>query len=85
MAVHGLIITDWLLLQGLLSDAFFVAYAAPDNSVYFGNWGRGLVKVKNDSIKTYYINNTGIAGDPKDSKELVVSVLVLTQKVIYGQ
>jgi len=57
----------------LISNAFHVVYAAPDNSVYFGAWGQGFIKVKNDSIQTYYLANTGMEGIDIDPKFLVVS------------
>jgi ligand-binding sensor domain-containing protein len=59
--------------SGLLSNAFFVTYAAPNNSIYIGNWGRGFVKVKDDSVETFYYN-TGLKGsDQRDSSYAVMS------------
>jgi ligand-binding sensor domain-containing protein len=58
---------------GLISNAFHVVYAAPDNSIYFGAWGQGFIKVKNDSTQTFYLANTGMVGINSSPDFLVVS------------
>jgi hypothetical protein len=46
----------------LTSNDFHVVYAAPDNFIYFGNWGQGYTKVNSDSIVNYYSAKTGMKG-----------------------
>ncbi len=59
----------------LLSNFFFVVYAAPDNSVDLGSWGRGYINIKDNNISNYYINNTGMKGtnDNTDASFLVIT------------
>ena len=64
----------------LLSNYFFVVYMAPDNSVYFGNWGRGFIRIKNDIISNYYLSNTGMLGTQKTPNYLVVSGFAVDSK-----
>jgi ligand-binding sensor domain-containing protein len=57
---------------------YFVVFAAPDNSIYFGSWGVGYIKFMNDSISTYFSYNTGMKGTgnkgtDKDPEYLVIS------------
>ncbi len=64
---------------GLLTNSFHIVYSAPDNSTYFGNWGRGYIKIQNNNISTYY-NNTGMQGILKDPKFLVTTGLGVDSK-----
>jgi len=58
----------------LLSDAFHKVSVGNDNSVYFANWGRGFIKIKNDStIQSYSTTNTPLIGTVKDPTYLVVA------------
>ncbi|MDR3627073.1 MAG: two-component regulator propeller domain-containing protein [Ignavibacteriaceae bacterium] len=56
---------------GLLSNAFYTAYAAPDNSIYMGNWGAGFAKINGDSIQSFY-SNTGLVGSQQGAPLYVV-------------
>ncbi len=56
-----------------ISNSFFVVYAAPDNSIDFGNWGRGFIHIKNNNISDYYLDSTGMKGINTDPKYLVIS------------
>ena len=58
---------------GLLSNAFHVVYAAPDNSIYFGNWGQGYIRIRNDSITTYTASSTGMTGIQNYPNYLVIT------------
>ncbi len=57
----------------LISNAFHVVYAAPDNSVYFGSWGKGYIRIRSDSISTFYLKGTGLKGINIDSNFVVIS------------
>jgi len=57
----------------LPSNSYHVAYASPNNVKYFGNWGRGFVEVKDNSITNYDVNNTGLVGIESDPNFLVIS------------
>ena len=46
----------------LFSNAYHIVYAAPDNTIYFGNWGQGFTTVSNDGTITNYKENTGMQG-----------------------
>ncbi|MCL5030577.1 MAG: hypothetical protein M1480_16315 [Bacteroidetes bacterium] len=64
---------------GLLTNSFHVVYSAPDNSTYFGNWGRGYIKIQNNSIATFYAN-TGMQGILTDTTFLVTTGLSVDSK-----
>lgn len=58
----------------LLSNALHNVSAGSDNSVYFASWGRGFVKVKNDStFQTYNVDNSPMIGTKKDPSYLVIT------------
>lgn len=57
----------------LPSNSYFVVYTAPDNTKYFGNWGRGFVKVTDKSITNFDVNNTDLVGIESDPSFLVIS------------
>ncbi len=65
-----------------LSNSFFLVYAAPDNSIDFGNWGRGFVNIKNNNFLNYYLNNTGMQGtnDAPIGKYLVITGFAVDSK-----
>ena len=65
----------------LLSNHFFVVYAATDNSIYFGNWGKGFVRIKNNVISNFFINNTGMQGiKDNPTSYLVISGFAVDSK-----
>ncbi len=49
-------------VPSLPSNAYYVAYAAPDNSVYLGSWGEGFIRIKDGVIKEYDTTGTGMQG-----------------------
>ena len=57
----------------LPSNSYNVVFAAPDNAKYFGNWGNGFVKVTDNSITNYDVNNTDLVGIESDPNFLVIS------------
>lgn len=56
----------------LLSNAYHIVYAAPDNSVFLSNWGRGVTVYKDGSFTNYYVNNTDMVGIPNATEFLVI-------------
>lgn len=51
----------------LLNNDYFSIYAAPDNTIYSGNWGQGFVRLKGEQIVRFDVNNTdmvGFSGNP---------------------
>lgn len=63
-------------LPMLLSNAFHNVYAAPDNSIYFMNWGKGFTRLKNKNFSNFYINNTDLVGIPAATSFLVIDDIV---------
>jgi len=59
-------------LPSLLSNSFHNVYAAPDNSVYFMNWGKGFVRLKNNNFSNFWIDNTDLVGIPNATQFLVI-------------
>ena len=57
----------------LPTNYFQVVYAAPDNTIYFGSWGKGFIKVINSNIEDFSIANTGMHGIQVDPSFLVIS------------
>jgi len=65
----------------LSSNAFFTVSTGNDNSVYFGNWGSGFLRLKNDSLLTVYTaQNTPLVGITKNPLFLVVSKIATDSK-----
>lgn len=58
--------------SSLLSNAFHNIYAAPDNTVYALNWGRGFTRIQNSNLENFYLENTGMTGIPDDPEFLVI-------------
>ena len=59
--------------KSLPSNAYHVVYASPDNSIYFGSWGRGFIRIQNDTITTFDTSKTGMKGIDSDPNFLVIS------------
>ena len=57
----------------LPTNSYQVVYTAPDNTKYFGNWGQGFVKVTDNSITNFDVNNTDLVGIEIDPNFLVIS------------
>jgi ligand-binding sensor domain-containing protein len=69
---------------GLISDAFFNVYVAPDNSVYFGTWGEGYTKIVNGNIQNFdstsELSGALINNKPNDTTFIVISGLGVDSK-----
>lgn len=58
----------------LLSNAFHKVAVGSDNAIYFANWGRGFLKMKNDStFQSFSATNTPLVGIPKDLLFVVIA------------
>lgn len=65
---------------GLPSNAYFANYTAPDNSVYFGNWGNGFLRIKNGIPSVFTKDVTGMQGTSKDPNYVVVTSFAADSK-----
>jgi ligand-binding sensor domain-containing protein len=63
-------------LPSLLSNSFHNVYAAPDNTIYFLNWGRGFVRLKDNKFSNFYIDNTDLSGIPNSPTFLVIDDVI---------
>ncbi|QQS37107.1 MAG: hypothetical protein IPM56_03900 [Ignavibacteriales bacterium] len=59
----------------LNSNDYYCSYSAPDNTKYFGNWGSGFARFRNNVITTFNTANTDITGFSGDVDFLVVTAL----------
>jgi len=57
----------------LPSNNYFVAYTAPDNTNYFGNWGSGFARFRNNQIGIFTTDNTDLVGQDIAQNYLVIS------------
>ncbi len=57
----------------LPTNDFYYTYTAPDNTVFLGTWGRGFVTVKDDVIKVFNRQNTGMQGIPNAPDFIVIT------------
>ncbi|HVO75419.1 MAG TPA: hypothetical protein VMT35_15425 [Ignavibacteriaceae bacterium] len=57
----------------LPTNSYFAAYVAPDNTKYFGNWGRGFARMKNNQLDIFDAGNTDIIGQDVDPEYIVIS------------
>lgn len=57
----------------LPSNNYFVAYTAPDNTKYFGNWGSGFARFRNNQIDIFTADNTDLIGQDVAPNYLVIS------------
>jgi ligand-binding sensor domain-containing protein len=55
------------------SNAYFDVYAAPDNTIYLGNWGAGFLRLKNNTFTTFDASNTDIKGVIENPNYIVIS------------
>jgi len=56
----------------LPTNDFYYTYTAPDNTAFLGTWGRGFVTIKEDKIKVFNRQNTGMQGQPGSPDWLVI-------------
>lgn len=57
----------------LPTNDFYYTYTAPDNTAFLGTWGKGFVTVKDDIIKVFNRQNTGMQGIPGASDFIVIT------------
>jgi ligand-binding sensor domain-containing protein len=57
----------------IITNDFYEVYAAPDNTIFAGSWGRGFVTINNDEVKSFNVSNTPIRGIPNDPNFIVIS------------
>ncbi|GAB4135854.1 MAG: two-component regulator propeller domain-containing protein [Ignavibacteriales bacterium] len=63
-------------LPSLLSNSFHNVYAAPDNSIYFLNWGKGFVRLRDNKFSNFYVDNTDLLGIPNANNFLVIDDVI---------
>jgi streptogramin lyase len=56
----------------LQSNAFHNVFAAPDNTIYFCNWGNGFTRLKNGVFETFNTQNTDLEPIPESNSFLVI-------------
>lgn len=64
----------------LQTNDYYSAYSAPDNTKYFGNWGRGFAKLKDGVITSYNASNTSLTGIPGDLQFVVITSIKTDSK-----
>lgn len=64
---------DKVLYPVLPNNAYFTNYTSPDNSVYFGDWGNGYARIRNNNISVFDRNVTGMKGIDKNINFVVVT------------
>ncbi len=57
----------------ILSNDYINVHAAPDTTVYFANWGRGVTSFKNGKLTVYTTANSGMTGIPIDTTFVAIS------------
>ena len=64
----------------LTNNAFHMVYAAPDNTIYFGSWGKGFTKISDQQFTSYDTTGTGMVGISTATGFLVISGFVVDSK-----
>lgn len=59
----------------LPTNAYHKVYTAPDNSVYFANWGRGFARFREGDFTAFYHQNTDMVGITDNPDFIVISDL----------
>jgi hypothetical protein len=54
------------------TNFYFNVYAAHDNSAYFGSWGSGFLRVKEEEFTVFNSSNTGMEGVDENPEFLVI-------------
>jgi hypothetical protein len=57
----------------LPTNDYWSIFAASDNSIYAGSWGKGFFRLKDNKVSLYTTANTGMLGFPKDPQFLVIT------------
>ncbi len=70
----------------LVTNAYYSVYSAPDNSVYFGNWGDPhrlgscFIRIRNNKIVNFNRKNTGMVGIPNNPNFIVITGFAVDSK-----
>ncbi len=64
----------------LQTNDYYSAYSAPDNTKYFGNWGRGFARLKDGVITSFNASNTDLVGIPEDPEFVVITSIKADSK-----
>ena len=59
--------------SSLRTNDYYSVYAAPDNTIYLGNWGSGFSKVTGTKVTSFDTTGTGLVGIPENPKFLVIT------------
>ena len=57
----------------IVNDDYYYVYAAPDNTIYVGNWGFGFVRIKDNRIDNFTTANTDMLGTDQNPDFLVIT------------
>lgn len=68
---------NWINLNAqtypvLINNDYYSIYAAPDNTIYSGNWGQGFIRVRGNDIVRFDTNNTDMLGFPGSTSFLLI-------------
>ncbi|MCJ7553858.1 MAG: hypothetical protein MUO34_08230, partial [Ignavibacteriaceae bacterium] len=64
----------------MLQNDYFSIYAAPDNTIYSGNWGQGFIRIRGDEIVRFDVNNTDMVGYTGNTNFLLIGGFDLDSK-----
>jgi ligand-binding sensor domain-containing protein len=56
----------------MINNDFISVYAAPDNTIYAGNWGQGFIRLKDNDMVRFDTNNTNMVGFPGNTSFLLI-------------
>lgn len=69
--------TEWTTYNAqsypvMINNDFISIYAAPDNTIYAGNWGQGFIRLKGNDMVRFDTNNTNMVGFPGSTSFLLI-------------
>ena len=56
----------------MVNNDYYSIFAAPDNTIYAGNWGQGFIRIKDAEIVRFDANNTDMQGFPGNTDFLLI-------------
>jgi ligand-binding sensor domain-containing protein len=62
------------------NNDYFSIFSTPDNIIYSGNWGRGFIRINNEEIVRFDVNNTDLSGFPGDPNFLLIGGFALDSR-----
>ncbi|MGE5458383.1 MAG: two-component regulator propeller domain-containing protein [Methanococcaceae archaeon] len=62
------------------SNQYFEVFSAPDNTIYFQNWGDGFTRLKDNKFKVFNTSNTPLMGIAEAPNFLVISGIATDSK-----